>query len=199
MRNMKNMNVKRQIRRAAAVGLLAAFFAVTGCANGKQAGNANQSESTSTTPFPEFTTVDLEGNTVDESFFGNKKLTMVNVWGTFCSPCIQEMPDLGELAEEYEENLQILGIVSDVIQTDERITEDTLEEAKRLVEVTKAEYIHVVTSESLLDGFVSGISAVPTTFFVNKDGNVLGVGISGARTKEKWQEIIEALLEQQAD
>ena len=67
------------------------------------------------------------------------------------------------------------------------------------MEATEANYTHVVTSEDLMKEFVGGISAVPTTFFVDEDGNVLGVGISGSRTKEKWREIIEALLEQRME
>ena len=47
-----------------------------------------------------FTAQDLEGNDVDDSIFDDYDVTMINVWGTFCGPCIQEMPDLGQLAED---------------------------------------------------------------------------------------------------
>ena len=50
-----------------------------------------------------FTATDLEGVEVDQSIFSDYKLTMVNVWATFCTPCINEMPDLGELAAEYSD------------------------------------------------------------------------------------------------
>lgn len=184
---------KRRIWRViSAISILSAVIFAAGCTHSEE----SKTESVQNiTPFPEFTTVDLDGNEVTQEIFGEKKLTMVNVWGTFCSPCIQEMPALGELAEEYKEDMQILGIISDVIQMDEVVSDAALEEAKRIVEATKAEYTHLVTSQDLLEGFVSGISAVPTTFFVDQEGNIMGVGVSGARSKEKWQEIIEAFLE----
>lgn len=184
---------KRRIWRViSAISILSVVIFAAGCAHSEE----SKTESVQNiTPFPEFTTVDLDGNEVTQEIFGEKKLTMVNVWGTFCSPCIQEMPALGELAEEYKEDMQILGIISDVIQMDEVVSDAALEEAKRIVEATKAEYTHLVTSQDLLEGFVSGISAVPTTFFVDQEGNIMGVGVSGARSKEKWQEIIEAFLE----
>lgn len=50
----------------------------------------------------DFTTTDLEGNSIDQTIFADYPLTMVNVWATFCTPCLNEMPDLGELAAEYE-------------------------------------------------------------------------------------------------
>lgn len=49
-----------------------------------------------------FTGQDLAGNSVSESVFSESKLTMVNVWATYCNPCLSEMPGLGELAGEYE-------------------------------------------------------------------------------------------------
>lgn len=175
-----------------AVGILSVVILIAGCAHSEE----SKTESVQNiTPFPEFTTMDLDGNEVTQEIFGDKKLTMVNVWGTFCSPCIQEMPALGELAEEYKEDMQILGVISDVVQTEEVTSDAALEEAKRIIDITKADYTHVVTSQDLLEEFVSGISAVPTTFFVDQEGNIMGVGVSGARSKEKWQEIIEALLD----
>lgn len=190
---LTGIKTKRRIWRViSAISILSVVILAAGCAHSEE----SKTESVQNiTPFPEFTTVDLDGNEVTQEIFGEKKLTMVNVWGTFCSPCIQEMPALGELAEEYKEDMQILGIISDVIQMDEAVSDAALEEAKRIVEATKAEYTHLVTSQDLLEGFVSGISAVPTTFFVDQEGNIMGVGVSGARSKEKWQEIIEAFLE----
>ncbi len=63
-----------------------------------------------------FSATDLDGNAVDESIFSSSKLTMVNIWATFCGPCIGEMPDLGLLNEEYaSEGFQVVGIVADVL------------------------------------------------------------------------------------
>ena len=53
-------------------------------------------------PFSVFSTTDLEGNAVDQSILEGYDLTLVNVWATYCTPCLEEMPDLGSLAAEYE-------------------------------------------------------------------------------------------------
>lgn len=51
--------------------------------------------------FASFTSMDLDGNEVNQSIISEADLTILNIWGTFCGPCISEMPDLGELADEY--------------------------------------------------------------------------------------------------
>lgn len=62
-----------------------------------------------------FEGTDLEGNSVSQDVFLQSRPTMVNVWATYCNPCLNEMPGLGELAVEYDHsNFQIIGIVSDV-------------------------------------------------------------------------------------
>ena len=62
-----------------------------------------------------FSAEDLDGNSLDQSILEGHTLTMVNVWATFCTPCISEMPELGELADEYaDKGVQIVGLISDL-------------------------------------------------------------------------------------
>ena len=141
-----------------------------------------------------FTATDLNSNKIDESILADYELTMVNVWATFCSPCIREMPDLGELAEEYKENgVQIIGLVSDVLSSDGTIDQDLLNTAKEIVDKTKADYIHLLPSNDLL-GLLSQINSVPTTFFVDKDGNQVGSAYLGSKSKADWKAIIDETL-----
>lgn len=114
-----------------------------------------------------FTTTDLEGNTVDQSILEGYDLTMVNVWATFCNPCLREMPDLGELAAEYEaKGVQILGLVSDTLNQEGQLDEAQVERARELAAETGAGYVHLLPSEDLMD-LLGQIYAVPTTFFVD--------------------------------
>lgn len=134
---------------------------------------------------------DIEGNAVSSSVLSNAKLTMVNVWATYCNPCLREMPGLGELAKEYEpEEFQLIGIISDVQVGAE---EKTLEYASGLIEQTGADYPHLLLNESVYRGLLTEVSAVPTTFFLNRDGEVLDVVI-GAMDKSAWEEKINTLL-----
>ena len=117
-----------------------------------------------------FAATDLDGQSVDQGIFSGYALTMVNVWATFCGPCIQEMPDLGELAAEYQEKgVRNVGLVSDVLDADGNLSKDQVETAREIVESTGANYLHLLPSEDLF-GILNQISAVPTTFFVDERG-----------------------------
>ncbi len=117
---------------------------------------------------------------------------MVNVWATYCNPCLNEMPGLGELALTYDsEDFQLIGIISDVM---EGADEKTLQKAADLVAQTGADYPHLLLNESLYTALLKEVSAVPTTFFVNQDGQILDTVI-GAMEKSAWEEQIDALLE----
>lgn len=141
-----------------------------------------------------FSTTDLDGNTVDQSVLADYDLTMVNVWATFCRPCINEMPDLGELAQEYaDQNVQIVGLVSDVLNTDGTISEEQVQTARDVVEQTGANYLHLLPSQDLF-GVLGQISAVPTTFFVDSEGKQVGYAVISAQSKDKWVETIDAML-----
>lgn len=145
-----------------------------------------------------FATVDLDGNEVDQSILEGHELTMVNVWATFCGPCLREMPDLGELADEYaDQGLRIVGLVSDVLDSDGNYSEDQLETARAAVENTGADYLHILPSADLY-GLLSQIPYVPTTFFVDSEGRQVGTAYQKAMTKDQWIEIIEQTLEEAA-
>jgi thiol-disulfide isomerase/thioredoxin len=137
---------------------------------------------------------DLEGNPVDASVFASAKLTMVNVWATFCSPCVGEMPELSKIAQEYkDQGLQVIGLVVDV--TDKA----TLQDAPVIITETGANYLHILPSDELYSE-LGGIDAVPTTFFVDSQGRTYfpsreDAAYVGARSKKEWEEIINAQLE----
>lgn len=138
----------------------------------------------------EATTIDGEAWNSDN--FANSKLTMINVWATYCNPCLSEMPDLGELAAEYDgADFQLIGVVSDVMEDD---SEKNMNYAKELITETKADYPHLLLNESLYMSFVGAVSAVPTTFFVRQDGSMVGY-LTGAMDKESWKTLIDQLLE----
>ena len=155
------------------------------------------SANTSGRPSPttaEHVAEDLDGNPVDDSIFEGYGVTMVNVWATYCTPCLQEMPDLGELASEYaDKGVQILGLVSDVLNSDGTISDSQVETAQEIVEETGASYQHLLPSADLL-GLLSQIYGVPTTFFVDSAGNQVGYAYVTAMEREQFVEIIDAAL-----
>ena len=138
-----------------------------------------------------FEAVTTEGERVTDSCFADSKLTMINLWGTYCNPCLAEMPDLGEIAASYDKaDFQLMGIICDVPEGAEQ---KDIDNAKTLIEKTGANYPHLLLSESLYVNLVGGTDAVPTTFFVNSKGEVLGY-VVGANSKDTWVDLIEQLL-----
>lgn len=166
--------------------------------DGSQSTTAGQSVSASTEELPgllsSFTATDLEGNGVDQSMLEGYDLTMVNVWATFCGPCIKEMPDLGELAAEYrEKGVQIVGLVSDTLNSDGTLSDSQVELARDIVDQTGADYPHLLPSPDLF-GILSQISAVPTTFFVDSEGNQVGAAFSRSLDRESWVRVLDEHL-----
>lgn len=125
--------------------------------------------------FNEFTTVDLDGNEVTEELFADKDVTMVNIWGTYCTPCINEMPELGEMARSLPENQQLIGLVADVREEDDPY----FELAQQIAEKAGADYTHIIAGDSF-ENLLSILEGVPTTYFVDSEGNILGEPILGA-------------------
>ncbi|MBQ8633606.1 MAG: TlpA family protein disulfide reductase [Lachnospiraceae bacterium] len=141
--------------------------------------------------FVTFEATTTDGEAWNSDKFATSKLTMINVWGTYCNPCLSEMPDLGELAAEYDPaQFQIVGVVCDVMEDD---SADNIDYAKQLITETKANYPHLLLNESLYMSFVGAVSAVPTTFFVRSDGSMVGY-LTGAMDKESWKNLIDDLL-----
>ncbi len=135
-----------------------------------------------------FTTTDVYGNTVTQEIFAQADLTVVNVWATYCGPCINEMPYLGELAEEYDSSkVQLVGIPTDVYN------QEYLDYALSLINETGADYTHLLMSEELYNWGLTDIQYVPTTFFVNSEGEILD-SVVGSMSKEDWKALIDEKL-----
>jgi len=143
-----------------------------------------------------FAAWDLNGVPVDQRIFADDKLTLINIWATFCGPCLREMPDLGQLAADYaDRGVQVVGIVVDIPQTSGAFSLDMVQTARDLVEQTGANYLHLLPSADLIAAKLSGVSSVPETIFVNDKGELVGQSYVGARSGEEWSKIIDSLLE----
>lgn len=142
------------------------------------------------TEMPGFTAKDLEGNEITEAVFSEKDVTMVNIWGTFCSPCVNEMPELAEISEGMPENQQMLGLVIDV--ADE--SDPNYELAKQILEKAGVSYSQIIANDDFAD-FLNYIAAVPTTVFVDKEGKILGDAVVGADV-DSYKKRLEDYAEQ---
>lgn len=139
-----------------------------------------------------FETTDLDGNVVKSGdLFKGHRLTMVNIWGTFCGPCIDEMPELEKLNYRLrQKDCAIVGIVSDVESLEDS---ETIGDAKALIDEIGVKYINLIPWDSTWDIFPA--DAVPTSYFVDEKGRIIGEAAVGARSADNYEDLIDELLE----
>ena len=139
-------------------------------------------------------TKDIEGKEFSSKDFANYDLTMVNVFATWCTACVQEIPALAEVQKEMQpKGVNIVGVVTDTVD-DTGENQEALEKAKLIMERTKANYSFLMPDKSNFNGRLNGIQALPETFFVDKNGQIVGESYSGSHNKKDWTEIIEKEL-----
>ena len=142
-----------------------------------------------------FTTEDINGEEYTEAVFQEADLTMVNVFATWCGPCVNEIPYLAELDEKMKDKgVQVIGIVMDAVKGTEK-DEEGIKKAQILAEKTKAEYPFLLPDSGYMNGRLAYVQAFPETFFVDKNGNIVGETYSGSRSLEEWEEIVNTELE----
>ena len=145
--------------------------------------------------FPAFEGKDLDGNTVksDELFSGNA-VTVVNFWFTTCNPCVGELSELDALNKELaEKGGSLIGVNTFTLDGDEA----AISEAKDLLAKKGATYQNVYfDSDGEAGKFTTNIFAYPTTYVVDRSGNIVGEPIVGAITEKKQAETLQKLIEQ---
>ena len=142
-----------------------------------------------------FSASDLNGHVVDNTFFAKQRLTMVNIWGTFCGPCIREMPDLAQLPGEFPATeFAILGVVVDTSYEATDANKATNATARQLTSSTGVTYTNVIPDRSIETELLADVSVVPTTFFVDRAGTVVGAVLEGSKSKAEWTSIIQGTL-----
>lgn len=191
-------NIKKYNRRHGSiitVIALASALLLSGCGAGASGGKTEEAGAApSTGYFSDFEMDTFDGeDTVTEEIFSDHALNMINIWATFCGPCVEEMPALQELSEEYaDQGLQIIGLCSDVYSNG-KLDERLMLSGQEILETTGAEYLQLVPNEATVEGLLSDVFAVPTTYFVDSEGNTVKIVI-GAKSKEDWSTTIEELL-----
>ena len=145
--------------------------------------------------FPAFEGKDLDGNMVksDELFSGNA-VTVVNFWFTTCNPCVGELAELDALNKELaEKGGALIGVNTFTLDGDEA----AISEAKDVLMKKGASYQNVYfASDGEAGKFVTNIFAYPTTYVVDRNGNIVGDPIVGAITEEKQAETLQKLIDQ---
>ena len=136
-----------------------------------------------------FETKDIYGNAVNDDIFSQYDVTVVNVWGTFCYYCIEEMPELQDWYESMPSNVNIIGIVCDIQNENDSYY---ISEAQSIVKDTGVTYTNLIPRDGL-SKLMNEVSAVPTTYFIDREGNVVGSTVYGA-DMDSYKREVEKLL-----
>lgn len=143
----------------------------------------------------EFTTQDIDGNEYTQEMFADYDLTLVNIFATWCSPCVAEMPDLEELYQALKDrDVNVVGFVLDAVDATGEAVPESLTQAQELVEATGVTYPVLLPDPGFLNGLLLDVQAVPTTFFVDKNGNITGRAYQGSGSYEDWMAVVEEEL-----
>ncbi|GKX28362.1 hypothetical protein SH1V18_08420 [Vallitalea longa] len=181
---------------------LVVFCAFTACTSGNNSDNTNSSENISQSateentfepiPLGDFSVQDFDGNILTKDIFKDYDLTMVNLWTTTCSYCIEEMLPLNTIRDEFQsegKKINIIGICMDIGNTDD-INDDNFKIAQEIIKKTGVLYLNIIPDDVLLLGRLKGIQAFPESFFVDNEGNVITDAHVGALGKNQWKVLI---------
>jgi thiol-disulfide isomerase/thioredoxin len=139
--------------------------------------------------FPAFSSQTLDGKPVSDAVFADKKLTMVNLWATWCPPCVKEMPDLASLGSSMPEGAQLIGIVLDVRAEDQRAKG----KAEQIASRAKTDF-HQILSTAQMDPYTKTVQYIPTTIFVDAEGQIVGEPMVGAHSEADYRAAVESIL-----
>ena len=157
---------------------------------------SDSTEATEGTNVGKFETTGVDGKTYTQDIFSKHDLTMVNIFTTWCSPCVNEIPDLEKLYQEMKDKgVGVVGVTLDTVGSDGKQDEEAVKKAQVLQKKTKASYPFLIPDSGMMNGRLNGISAFPETFFVDKNGNIVGETYSGSHSLDEWKEIVEKELE----
>lgn len=157
--------------------------------------NGKPIEKSGLTKFPAFDGKDLAGNDVKSStLFGENTVTVVNFWFTTCSPCVGELAELEALNKQLaEKGGAVVGINSFTLDGDKT----AIAEAKDILTKKGVSYKNIwFDSKSEAGEFTSGLYSYPTTYVVDKNGNIVGEPIVGAITGQKQAQTLQKLIDQ---
>ncbi len=127
----------------------------------------------------------LTGEAIDSGVFADYRLTAVNIWTTWCGPCVQEMPDLQKLYHALPEGINLIGICADGA--------DDPESAALVLQSTGVKYPNVVANNAMIGGFLQHVIMYPTTLFVDSQGNIVGKQSLGAPSGDVVKEYLRAI------
>ena len=166
--------------------------------SGSKAGEGNDeaitNQKTEDTEFGDFTVSSLDGSEVTSEILKGHKVNLINIWATYCGPCITEMPDLDIIDKKYGDEVQVIGICIDIADINGNVDAGLLEQALKIAnDVTQVSYMSLIPSPGLLKGVLSDVFAVPTSYIVDENGKVLESFV-GRKSQDELEKLLKKYL-----
>jgi thiol-disulfide isomerase/thioredoxin len=137
--------------------------------------------------FPAFSSRSVTGERVTNAIFADVKLTVVNIWATWCPPCRAEMPDLGLLGRSMPEGSRLVGIILDAEDA------GAMADAEEIFTEAHADFLQILPVKEM-DSVLREVVAIPTTIFVDSQGKIIGKPLVGSRSEKTYRAEIEKIL-----
>lgn len=127
--------------------------------------------------FPQFEGNDLDGNKVDSGIFAENAVTVVNFWFNECKPCVEELSEMNALNDRIkEQGGEVIGVNVGTLDGNE----ENIATAKQILETKGAKYRNIYfASNSDAGKFALGVTAFPTTYVIDRNGNIVGEALLG--------------------
>ncbi len=136
---------------------------------------------------------DLDGININlKDQINSADITIINVWGTFCGPCKYELPDLARISEDYKDkNVSVIGIASDVFEG----SQDMIDLARDIFAESGVSYPSLINNQDLSASVLAEVMALPTTFIVDRNGQLVTDIIIGAYNYDFFAKILDQALD----
>ncbi len=144
----------------------------------------------------EVDTETLDGDSFTFEDITENKLTMINVWATWCPPCVVELPELQALNDAYaEQGVEVIGVLADSIWEVGERDDDAIAAGKKLLEDAEATYRVLIPDAVLQEKLINFMEYFPTTFFFNADGELVDA-VVGSNSYESWSAVLDEIIEE---
>lgn len=197
---MKKKSMLKKVFAFCLIGTMAFGLAACGQKNDKKVStdkppvSSEVQKGNSKENIGKFETTDLENNKVTQDVFKENDLTLVNLLSSTCNPCMEELPHLAELSNEYKDKkVGVLGVNIDM-DSKGNPDEDSKKALLKILSKKKNNMKVIFMDQNLVSKLMKKTEAIPYTFFVDKNGNIVGEEYLGDRSKEDWAKIIDKEL-----
>lgn len=153
------------------------------------AAEVTESENANMSALAAFSSKTVGGEEITGSIFSENKITMVNIWATWCPPCVGEMPELAIVANQLPEGAGLISVCIDAGDS-----QDSLDLAKQILSDAGCDFPAIIPDDVINSELLESVAAIPTTFFIDSSGNPVGEPKVGSDDSLAYLSLIESAL-----